>query len=74
MMSLRAGPLDTMVMGTPMAFSANSTYLRAFSGRSSYFLMPVMSHFQPGSTSKMGLHRFSWAVGGKVSMRLPSSS
>ena len=35
--------------GIDVCFSTNSTYLRQFSGRSSYFLIPRMSVFHPGS-------------------------
>lgn len=41
------GPLLTIVIGYPICSSTNSTYLlRQFSGRSSYFLIPLISHFK----------------------------
>ena len=41
--------METILIGTPHAFSMNSTYFRQFSGSSSYDFTPRMSHFQPGS-------------------------
>ena len=54
MISSLPGPLETMVIGYPICPSINSMYLRQFSGSSSYFLIPRMSHFHPGSFVSTG--------------------
>ena len=48
MLSL-SGPVPIQVTGTPIAVSTNSTYFLAFSGKSSQFVIFVISVFQPGS-------------------------
>ena len=54
--------------------SINSIYLRQFSGRLSYSVMPVISHFQPGREVSTGFAFSSRAVTGKSLVTLPSIS
>src|SRR5699024_12210822 len=63
-----------MVIGNPICFSTNSTYFRQFSGRSSYFLIPRISVFHPGSTSRTGFAFSRSPVTGKSVVTFPSSS
>ena len=74
MISSRPGPLEIMVIGNPMCFSTNSTYFLQFSGRSSYFLIPRISHFHPGSVSRTGFAFSSSVVVGKSVVTFPSIS
>ena len=59
MMSSRAGPLETSVMGHPICRSISLTYSCASIGRSSNLRIPVMSHFQPFSFFQTGLALYS---------------
>ena len=61
-------------MGNPSFSSTNSIYFRQFSGRSSYFLMPLISHFHPGSTSSTGFAFSRRCVVGNSVVTSPSIS
>ena len=74
MMSSLFGPFETIVIGKPICFSTKSIYFLQFSGRSSYFLMPLMSDFQPSRTSITGFAFSSYLVVGKSVVTSPSIS
>ena len=72
--AMRCEGEETIVIGNPICSSMNSTYLRQFSGRSSYFLIPRISCFHPGSTLYTGFAFFHLAVVGKSVVTSPSMS
>ena len=47
----RSGPVEIKPISTPTAFDKNSTYSRAFKGKSSNRVTPRVSDFQPGKVS-----------------------
>ena len=73
-MSCLSGPLDTIVIGYPICSSTNSIYFLQFSGRSSYFLIPRMSHFHPGSFLRTGFAFSNRCVVGNSVVTSPSIS
>ena len=74
MISSLPGPLETIVIGYPICSSTNSIYFLQFSGRSSYFLIPRISHFHPGSFFNTGFAFSNFAVTGKSVVTSPSIS
>ena len=60
-----------MVIGKPIFSSTNSMYFLQFSGRSSYFLIPRISHFHPGRVSYTGFAFSSSVVVGKSVVTIP---
>ena len=74
MISFLPGPFEIMVIGNPICSSTNSMYFLQFSGRSSYFLIPLISVFQPGSVSYTGFAFLSFDVVGKSVVTSPSIS
>ena len=47
----RSGPVEIKPISTPIEAERNSTYSRAFCGKSSIFVVPSVSLFQPSSAS-----------------------
>ena len=62
------------MIGKPIFSSTNSMYFLQFSGRSSYFLMPLISHFHPGRTSSTGFAFSRRCVVGNSVVTSPSIS
>lgn len=66
--SLRDGPVPIYFTATPVDCSINSIYLRAFAGSSSYFVIPAVEDFHPGSVVYIGCTSFNISVDVNISI------